>query len=288
MDKSMTPAVGALREAKREGRAAATSPVMTLLARIGYAAKGLVYLIIGGLAVRVALGDGRSTTDRNGALRAIYQQPFGKFLLGIVAIGLVGYALWSFIQAVLDPEHQGTDTKGIAARLGYGGVGLSYTALALAAVQLVMGTGNGGKSSDSTTQDWTARLLTLPFGPFLVGTVGVIIIGIAGYLFYRAYIADFQKTLALGEVSTHVRGWLIALGRGGYGALGVVFGIVGVFLIIAARRDTAGAAKGLGGALAELARQPYGHVVLGIVAIGLIAYGLFSFVQARYRRLGTA
>jgi Domain of Unknown Function (DUF1206) len=275
-------------DAKREGRQAATSPGMKLLARVGYAAKGSVYLIIGALAAKVALGEGGSTTDRNGALRAIYEQPLGKFLLALVAVGLVGYALWSLIQAFVDPEHQGADAKGVAARLGYGAVGLSYAALALAAAKLVIGTGSGGKSSDTTTQDWTARLLTLPFGPFLVILVGLIVIGVAGYLFYRAYTADFQKSLALGEVGTQTRQGIIALGRGGYAALGVVFSIVGVFLIIAAVRNNAGAAKGLGGALRELAQQPYGHVVLGVVAIGLVAYGLFSLAQARYRRLGTA
>jgi hypothetical protein len=288
MTKTTSLGAGAMRDVKREGLQAATSPGMSLVARVGYAAKGIVYLIIGALAAKVALGEGGSTTDRNGALRAIYEQPFGKLLLAIVAVGLVGYALWSFVQALVDPEHQGTDAKGVAARLGYGVVGLSYAALALAAAKLVIGTGNGGKSSNTTTQDWTARLLTLPFGPLLVIVVGLIVIGVALYLVYRAYTADFQKSLALGEVGTRARQGIIALGRGGYAALGVVFSIVGVFLIIAALRNNAGAAKGLGGALGELARQPYGHVVLGIVAIGLVAYGLFSLAEARYRRLGTA
>lgn len=277
-----------MHDVKREGREAATSPAMAILARAGYAAKGCVYLIIGGLAAKVALGDGGKTTDRNGALRAIHEQPFGKFLLGAVAVGLIGYALWSLVQAVVDPERQGTDAKGIVARLGYAVVGISYAALAVAAAQLVIGSGNGGKSSDTTTKDWTARLLTLPFGPFLVILVGIIVIGVAGYLFYRAYSADFRKSLTLEAMDAQLRQGIIMLGRSGYAALGVVFGIVGVFLIIAAGRNNAGAAKGLGGALRELAQQPYGHVVLGIVAIGLVAYGLFSLAQARYRRLGAA
>ncbi|HLJ68484.1 MAG TPA: DUF1206 domain-containing protein [Chloroflexota bacterium] len=277
----------ALGEAEREGRQAAASPGMKLLARVGYAAKGIVYLILGGLATKVALGEGGTTTDRTGALRAIHEQPFGKFLLALVAIGLTGYAAWSLVQALVDPERKGTDAKGIIARLGYGAVGLSYAALALGAAQLVIGTGNGGTSSDTMTQDWTARFLALPFGPFLVVLAGLIVLGVAGYLVYRAYTADFQKTLTAGEGGAGARPWVIGLGRAGYAALGVVFGIVGVFLIIAAVRGKPGAAKGLGGALRELAQQPYGHVVLGIVAIGLVAYGLFSLAQARYRSLGT-
>lgn len=153
MTQSTIPAAGAMRDVKREGRQAATSPEMTLLARVGYAAKGIVYLIIGLLAAKVAIGDSGSTTDRNGALRAIYEQPFGKFLLAIVTVGLVGYALWCLIQAIVDPQHQGADAKGVAARLGYGFVGLSYAALAVAAAQLVIGAGNGGQSSDTTTKD---------------------------------------------------------------------------------------------------------------------------------------
>lgn len=288
MTESTLPGAGALRNAKQEGHEAATSREMTLLARVGYVAKGTVYLIIGGLAAKVALGEGGSTTDRNGALRAIHEQPFGRFLLAIVTIGLVGYALWSLIQAVVDPERRGSDAKGIATRAAYGVVGFSYAALAVAAAQLVLGTGNGGKSSDSTAQDWTASLLSLPFGPFLVVLVGLIVMGVAGFLFYRTFTADFEKTFNLGEMSPKVRTSMIALGRSGYAALGVVFGIVGVFLIVAAVRQNAGAAKGLGGALRELAQQPYGHVVLAVVAVGLIAYGLFSFEQARYRRLVAA
>lgn len=118
--------------------------------------------------------------------------------------------------------------------------------------------------------------------------VGLIVIGVAGYLFHRAYTADFQKNLDLRELGAQARQGIIALGRVGYAALGVVSGIVGVFLIIAAQRHNAGASKGLGGALRELAQQPYGHLLLGIVAIGLIAYGFFSLAQARYRRLVTA
>ena len=287
MRRTTSEGMRSLFDAQREGREAANSPAMSLLARAGYVTKGVVYLIVGGLSARVALGDGGSTTDRNGALRAIHEQPFGRFLLVVVAVGLIAFALWSMIQALLDPEREGTGTSGIIARLGYAAVGVSYAALGLAAIQLVLGSGNGGASSDTTTHDWTARLLGLPFGPVLVIVVGIIVIGVAGYLLYLAYAADFRDRLTLNDVDNRVRAWVIALGRAGYAALGVVFSIVGIFLIVAALRDNAEQSKSLGGALHELAREPYGHVVLGAVALGLIAYGLYSLTEARYRRLGS-
>lgn len=211
---------GTMRDAQRMGReaTAATSSWSTPLARFGYAAKGVVYIIIGVLAAKVALGDGGTPTDRNGALRAIYEQPFGKLLLAVVAIGLIGYALWMFIQAIADPERKGGDAKGIGARLGYGGIGVSYTFLALAAGKLVMGTGNGGKGSNATTQDLTARLLALPFGPILVTLVGLAVVGGGLFLLYRAYSATFQKHLDLTRLSARGRDAIVSLGRAGYAA----------------------------------------------------------------------
>ena len=134
-------------QAERMARNAATSRWMSRLARLGYATKGVVYLIIGGLAAQLAIGHGGSATDQRGALQTIYAQPFGKFLLAIVALGLLGFALWCFIQALFDTEGKGRDAKGVIERLGYAMVGVSYGALAFGASQLVTGTGSGGKSS---------------------------------------------------------------------------------------------------------------------------------------------
>ena len=272
----------------RTARRAATGKWMSLLARLGYAVKGVVYLIIGGLAVALAVGHGGKATDQRGALETIYTQPLGKFLLIVVAIGLVGFALWSFIQAVFDTEGKGKKAKGIIARIGYAGVGVAYAALAFGAFELVTGAGSStlSKSTTVSTQDWTAKLLKLPFGVPLVVIVGLVVIGIAGYLFYKAYSAKFQQRLNLVELSVGVRKWMVGLGRFGYAALGVVFTIIGIFLIVAAVQHNPGEAKGLDSALKELLLQPFGPVLLAIVALGLIAYGVYSFVEARYRRVG--
>ncbi len=272
--------------AEYAARGAATSPWMTGLARLGYAAKGIVYLIIGALALKLAIGHGGAATDQRGALQTIYEQPFGKFLLIVIGIGLAGFALWSLIQAIFDTEGKGKKAKGIIARIGYAAVGIAYAALAFGAFQLALGTGSVGQHSSTSTQDWTARLLKLPFGQAIVVIVGLIVLGIAIYLFAKAWSAKFQNRLALSGVAARLRNWAVNSGRLGYAALGVVFTIIGIFLIVAALQHNPGEAKGLDTALQELLRQPFGPVLLGIVAIGLFCYGIFSLVEARYRRIG--
>lgn len=279
------PAARQINEAKYSARRAAANPWTTRYARFGYVAKGTVYGIIGALAAKAALGRGGATTDRNGAIQTIYQQPFGKFLLAVVTIGLFGYALWSWIQAALDTEGKGHDAKGIIERTGYAVVGFSYAGLALAALQLVLHKSSAGKSSDVSAQDWTARLLHAPLGVALVVLAGIIVLGLAVRQANYAYTARFQQRLELYSLSAQARAGVVLLGRWGMAALGVVFAIVGTFLILAALRHDPHQAKGLGGALQTLAGQPFGSFLLGVVAIGFIAYGAYSLVEARYRRM---
>jgi hypothetical protein len=129
---------------------------------------------------------------------------------------------------------------------------------------------------------------SLTFGPALVILVGLVVLAVAAVLFGRAYTAHFQQHLDLAALNGQTRTWVVQAGRCGYGALGVVFTIVGIFFVVAALRHNPGDAKGMGGALWELTHQPFGNVLLGLVALGLAAYGLYSFAQARYRRLGHA
>jgi hypothetical protein len=271
---------------EQTARNTATGKWVSRLARFGYAAKGVIYLIIGVLATLLALGQGGSATDQHGALQTINDQPVGKVLLAIVAFGLLGFSLWSFVQALFDTEGKGRDAKGVFARIGYVVVGVSYGALAFGAYQLVAGTGNGGQSSTTSAQDWTALLLNQAFGMVLVVLVGLLVIGVAFYLFYKAYSAKFRFRLNLTTVNALGQKWAVLAGRCGYAALGVVFSIIGIFLVVAALQHDPHQAKGLDSALQTLLNQPFGPVLLGIVALGLIAYGIFSFVEARYRRVG--
>lgn len=260
-------------------------PWVVWLARFGFAAKGFVYVLIGALAFLAAIGRGGQTTGPEGALGSIDQQPLGRILLGLVALGLFGYALWRLVQAGIDPENEGTEAKGIVKRIGFAVSGIVYAGLGFEAARLALGTGGGGNSGDGQAEDWTARLMAQPFGSWLVGLVGLIIIGTGLYQFYKAYSVKFREKLKLQEMSTREITWATRSGRIGFAARGVVYGIIGWFLMQAALRSDPQQAGGIGEALQELAGQPYGPWLLGIVAVGLVAYGFFAFVLARYRRI---
>ena len=277
---------GALATGNQTIARAATNPTAVLLGRLGFAARGAVYLIVGWLALRAAAGIGSTAApDKQGALEAVAQQPGGAVLLGLAAGGLFAYAGWSLVRAVFDPERLGHKAGAVVARVGYAVAGLSYAGLALAAMNMARGSGSAGQSSDASTQDWTAKLLNAPFGPPLVIAVGVILLAIAATEFIRAYTANFRQDLSLAGLGPEVQRWIVRVGRSGLAARGVVFALIGVFLIQAARHGNAGEAVGLGGVLQTLAEQPYGQLWLGAVAAGLFMYGLLSFVEARYRRL---
>jgi Domain of Unknown Function (DUF1206) len=261
-----------------------THPWFEKLARFGYAAKGVVYFVVGLLAAQAAVGTGGRTTDTSGALQEIVIQPFGKLLLSLVAIGIVGYVLWRLVQAMLDPEHpqRSTSVKQIAQRMGYLISAIGYSGLAITAVKLILGTGG---TDGEATEDWTEFVLAQPLGQWLVGFVGAIVFGVGLSYFYQAYTAKFQRHFKRNQMSTTERKWAKRLGQFGIAARGVVFCMIGLFVIIAAMQSDATEVKGLGEALAVLAQQPYGSWILGIVALGLIAYSVYSLTEARYREI---
>jgi hypothetical protein len=274
-------------QAKQEAHHAVreASPWLEGFGRFGYVAKGVVYTLVGVLAAQAALGRGGATTDARGALPQIIQAPFGQVLLAATAIGLVGYGLWRFIQAGLDTEHKGTTAQGLLTRGTYILIGVSHVVLALSAVQLLLGAGGDSSGGDSSAQDRTAWLLSQPFGQWLVGLVGVVVMGVGIYQWYQAYSAKFREQLKLAEMSSTQQRWGTRLGRLGFAARGVVFGIVGSLLIAAAIHAEPQEARGLGGALTTLAEQSFGPWLLGVLAVGLIAYGVYVLVEARYRRM---
>lgn len=264
------------------------SPFVEKFARLGYAAKGVVYIIIGSLAATTAFGRGGQTTDSRGALATLLNQPFGQVLLGIVAVGLAAYSLWQFIRAVEDPENEGSDGKAIAKRIGFFISGMIHLGLVFAAVNLIIGSGGGSSSGQEGAQGWTATVMSYPLGRWAVAIAGLIIAGFALVQVYHAWKADLDDQLTLGQVSSDSRRWIIRISRFGIAARGVVFLIIGFFLLVAALQHDPSEARGLGGVLRTLQRQPYGPWLLAVVALGLIGYGIYEFVRARYRRIEVA
>ena len=268
---------------RRAEQAARTAgrPWVEPLARFGYAARGVVYAFIGVLAIQAAFfGRGR-TTGPEGAIQTIAEQ--SRILLVLIAIGLFGYALWRFVQGVLDPENKGTDPKGLVKRGAMVASGIIYSGLALLAVRLI--SQGGGGAAGSSQSNTTATALSMPFGRALVILAGISVIVAAAYQIYEAWTKKFQKRMKMGEMSPEERRLAIHTGQLGLAARGVAFLITGWFLIQAALRHDASQAQGLGGALETLASQPYGPFLLGLVAAGLVAYGAYSFLQARYRQI---
>ncbi|MBE9040069.1 DUF1206 domain-containing protein [Oscillatoriales cyanobacterium LEGE 11467] len=251
-------------------------------ARFGYAAKCFVYVLVGLLAAQAAFTASNPEGSED-ALAAVAKQPFGKIVLALVAIGLFGYVLWRFVQAIQDPEHEQSGAKNILRRIAYGMSGFIYTGLMLSVLRSIAGTEKN--SEGSSTQSWTATLLSQPFGRWLVGTVGAITIGVGCYYFYRAFRAKFRQKLKLHQMSASTEKWVTLVSRIGITARGFVFLLVGGFLIQAARAYDASKAESSEGALKSLENQPFGPWLLAILALGLIAYGVHMGVLARYRQI---
>lgn len=270
-------------DVERDSALDEAEPWVEPLARLGYAAKGVVYMLIGVLALQAAFGPGGKTTGAGGALRTIVDEPFGQLMLAVIAVGLVGYVLWRLVQAFLDPEDNGTDPKGLARRAAYLVSGLAYATVALTAGQLVFGAAGG--SNDNQQEVWVARILSLPFGAWLVGLGGLLLIGGGLGQLYRAYEAEFADKWKSDELSSEQQSWATKLGRFGLAARGVVYGILGVFLIRAALQYDPSEAGGLGEALSALVQQPFGPWLLALVALGLASYGVYALLRARYRQL---
>lgn len=271
-------------EQKAERFTRAARPWIERLARFGYAAKGVVYVLIGALAALAAFKGGKGATDSRGALTQVVYQPYGRVMLCVIAAGLASYALWRVTQALRDTEEKGTSWKGLTIRAGYACIGVVYAGLSYSTVRLILGHG-AGKGSDETTKGWTAFALMFPLGRWFVGLAGLSVIGFGLWQCYKAFTAKFRHKWKRHEMNEHARKLAMRAGQVGLVARGIVFGIIGLFLIQAAWRARAEEAQGLAGALRALEQQPYGPYVLGAVALGLVAYGLYMFVESRYRRM---
>jgi hypothetical protein len=251
------------------------------LARAGLVARGVVYAIVGVLALLVALDAGGRATDQSGALETIAARPFGTLLVVVLAIGLAGYALWQLIRAALGhgKEQQDDASDRVSALAG----GIAYAFLCVTAIGIA--TGGGSSGGGSGPKSATGGVLGWTGGTWLVGAAGVVLIGVAGYQAYKGLRRSFLDDAKTDEMSDHVRRAYTALGIFGHTARAVVFALIGYGLIRAAVNFDPHKAIGLDGALRQLARAAYGPLLLGLVAAGLIGFAACSIADARYRKV---
>lgn len=280
------PSTSASRHATNPAAAGARSavapaaPWIERFARVGFAAKALLYTIVGVLALQAALGDGGRTTGSRGALSTFVRQDWGPIALVVIALGLFGYAAWRVTEAILDPEGRGNGLKGIALRVSYAARGLLHAALGVQAVRFASGDGGTGRQS---AEALTSSALQAPMGRWLVVAAGASIAGYGLYQLYRAWKAKLSRQLDLSRLSREAGAWLIKVCRLGIGARGVVFAVIGGYLMRAGFDRNANKAADTGEALNAIGQQPFGPWLLALVALGLIAYGAYEVVQARYR-----
>lgn len=273
------PTISPVREARSAGEGFVRTRVFEVLSRAGFVARGLVYAIIGLLALDLAVGQGGKITNQQGALRTIEHQSFGHLLLTLVAIGLGGYSLWRLFRAALGHGPEGSDTT--VERLGALGSGIVYGLMCAIAVEILLSSGGSSGGAKQTTRD----VFGLPAGHWLIGVAGIVLIGIGIYQLVRGVRQKFLDDSKTEQMRPAFKKWFTWFGTVGHVARAIVFGLVGIFLLKAAIDYRADEAIGLDGALAKLYDQPLGPVLLGVVAAGLIAFGLFSISEARYRRI---
>jgi hypothetical protein len=275
------PAKSPSRQAAQAARIAASRRGVGQLARLGYFAIGVVYAAMGALAMLGVLGAGPGQyTGSFGAMRVLIARPYGRTILFVLVAGVGVYASWRLAQSVFDVEGRGSHTGGLLRRGGLFLSASTYFLLALRVVaQMIIEISRGAQEQATS---WTKPLMNHPAGLVLVGGAGLAMLGVAAVQFWSAYAAGFLEQIA---ATGRTRRSVASLGRFGFSARGIVFGIMAFFLIISALQATPGQAKGLGGAIQTLGRQPYGRFLIGIVAIGLFSYGLFMLAKARFRRL---
>ncbi len=263
-------------------RQVAANPMMERLMRFGYIARSVVYIVPGLLALEMAFGTGGGAVNQTGAVEWVGSLPYGKYLLILVAIGLLGYSIWGLVRATLDPFHEGDDTEGLLRRAGYIVSAFGYAVILIACVQYLAGMA----VSSNNPQDWTAKLMAQSWGRIVVGAIGLgWIIGGGIRQIYDGYKAKFTETWQMSGMSREERELAIDSGRFGLIARGIVFGLIGLFLVQAAVFQNPAKAQGLDGALLTLARSPYGPWLLAVVAVGLIAFGVYSILCARFTRM---
>lgn len=271
----------AAQRAGHAARAFAESKPIQFLARFGYVVRGVIYLVPGILALRLAIRQHGAATSPTDAIAVIGRQPFGHALLLVVLAGLVGYSIWGLMRAVLDPLGRGNSPRGLGRRFGYASSALTYLGFVALTFHLL----SGSPSHADQTQQWAEQVLAKPLGAWILGAVGLIWIVCAGFMeIVLGWTGGFERDLRWERMSPGERWWAARLGRIGIIARGMVFAVIGCLLIAAAFHGNAHRAGGMGEALEAIARQPSGRTLLALAATGLMVFGVFSILCARWMR----
>ncbi|MFD9491955.1 DUF1206 domain-containing protein [Streptomyces sp. NPDC060005] len=270
------------REGQVGARRAATGTAREGAARAGLTARGVIYALVGVLALRIAFGGSGQQADRGGALQEIASKPFGAVLLWALGIGVVGMALWRLSEAVFGSA--GEDGGKPAKRLMAAGRCVFYGFVAYSVLSFAAGS-RGSGAGDKKSRDVTAKALGIPGGQWIVGAVGVGLVAAGVWIAVRAIMRKYHKHLKLGEMSKRVRQVIDVTGVGGGTARGAVFAAAGVFAVRAAIDYEPDKAKGMDDTLRSFAGTPMGPWLLALVAVGLILFGVFSFAMARWRKV---
>jgi hypothetical protein len=252
------------------------------LARAGFTARGIMYALIGVLAIEIAFGGSGHKADQSGAARLVASTPFGAFLLWLLVVGFAGMALWRLSEALYGGP--GADGRKASNRLIAGFKAVLYGFIAFGIGKYALGLG-GPKSSNKQTVDLTSTAMREPGGRILVGIVGVVLIGVGAWLAWRAFEKKFVEEIKTGEMSPRTRRAVVAFGRVGGIARGIVFGAAGLFLLIAAVTAHAHKAKGIDATLRAFTKTPAGPWLLVLIALGLVIFGVYSLAEARWRRV---
>jgi hypothetical protein len=261
------------------GRRAANSPAVHAVARAGLTARGVIYILVGWIAVLVAIGHSSREADQSGALQLLAGKPYGMVSLWLLGIGFVAYALWRFIEAAFGVTGEG---DGIGPRLKSLGRGLVYAAFAALTFQVIAG---AHSSQAGRQEDITATVMHHSGGRWLVGIVGLIVV-IAGIaLIAQGLRRKFMRDLQTSQMSRRTHRIVEWLGVIGTSARGLVFALAGVLVIDAAVTYNPSKSGGVDKALLTLRDQPFGEFLLAIVALGLVVFGLYGLCEARWRRV---
>ena len=278
---------GLIKNIKTEGKKAAKevaySPLMERLTRLGYGIKGVIYILIGLLALQGVVGKNATPADQLGAIVAIARLPYGKVILWVVLIGLISYSLWGLIRAFLDPFHKGTDMEGLLTRGGFLVSAVTYAFFVLPTYDLIQGASHGSQTGN--TQRMVATLMAMPLGRVIVGVFGVAGVVAGIYQIYMVIHSDSDQQFKQYALTPEQLKIVRRAGQFGTIARGVVFGLVGFFFCLAAIYARPQQARSFDGALDFLAQHPYGIWLLGIVALGLIVFGIYSLIGAALFRL---